>query len=224
MPFTTVPFAPLGVIVTVMVPCPPAPTLTGVAAGADASTSASSGSPLEEVMVASNGRVCAVAVKVLVTVGLPASPNGPMLVGNASQVCGATIGSSFVTDGCVPAGPASRSGSPSNDRFTNWSAGNGEISNSVVGVRTAVHPRAKVSRSVLLGADYYDDQYGDTPLGVGPDVVLDRVIVDKNARIGAGARLINEKGLKDVDGDGYFIRSGLIVVPKNGIVKPGTVV
>jgi glucose-1-phosphate adenylyltransferase len=99
-----------------------------------------------------------------------------------------------------------------------------EISNSVVGVRTAVHPGAKVSRSVLLGADYYDDHFGDMPLGVGRDVVLDRVIVDKNARIGAGARLTNEQGLKDFDGDGYFIRSGLIIVPKNGVVKPGTIV
>jgi len=81
-----------------------------------------------------------------------------------------------------------------------------------------------VTRSLLLGADYYDDTYGDMPLGIGPNVVLDRVIVDKNARIGAGARLTNEKGLVDFDGDGYFIRSGLIVVPKNGIVKPGTIV
>jgi glucose-1-phosphate adenylyltransferase len=99
-----------------------------------------------------------------------------------------------------------------------------EISNSVVGVRTAVHPGAKITRSLLLGADYYDDQYSDMPLGIGPNVVLDRVIVDKNARIGAGARLTNEQGLKDFDGDGYFIRSGLIIVPKNGVVKPGTVV
>ena len=54
--------------------------------------------------------------------------------------------------------------------------------------------------------------------------MLDRVIVDKNARIGEGARLVNERGIQDVDGDGYYIRSGLIIVPKGGVVKPGTVV
>ena len=54
--------------------------------------------------------------------------------------------------------------------------------------------------------------------------MLDRVIVDKNARIGEGARLVNERGIQDVDGDGYYIRSGIIIVPKNGVVKPGTVV
>jgi len=101
---------------------------------------------------------------------------------------------------------------------------NCDITNSVVGVRTAVHPGAKVSRSILLGADYYDDQFGDLPLGIGPNAVLDRVIVDKNARIGADARLVNASGIQELDGDGYFIRGGLIIVPKNGVVKPGTVV
>ena len=67
-------------------------------------------------------------------------------------------------------------------------------------------------------------KFSDLPLGVGPEAVLDRVIVDKNARIGEGARLVNEGNIQDVDGDGYYIRSGIIVVPKNGIVKPGTVV
>ena len=54
--------------------------------------------------------------------------------------------------------------------------------------------------------------------------MLDRVIVDKNARIGDGARLVNERGIQNADGDGYYIRGGIIIVPKNGVVKPGTVV
>lgn len=99
-----------------------------------------------------------------------------------------------------------------------------EVQSSVVGTRTSIHRGAKVTRSVLLGADYYDDQFGELPLGVGPNVVLDKVIVDKNARIGEGSKLVNEKGIETFDGDGYYIRSGLIVVPKNGIVKPGTIV
>jgi glucose-1-phosphate adenylyltransferase len=100
-----------------------------------------------------------------------------------------------------------------------------EVTSSVVGVRSAIHAGARVSRSVLLGADYYDEQVGTRPpVGIGKDAVLDRVIVDKNARIGEGARLVNEAGVEDFDGDGYFIRSGIIIVPKNGIVKAGTVV
>ena len=99
-----------------------------------------------------------------------------------------------------------------------------EVTSTVVGVRSAIHAGASVTNSVLLGADYYDEQVGDLPVGIGKDAVLDRVIVDKNARIGEGARLVNEAGVQDFDGDGYYIRSGIIVVPKNGVVRPGTVV
>ena len=68
----------------------------------------------------------------------------------------------------------------------------------MVGIRTNIQPGAKIRRSVLLGADFYDADddatvRGDNPkLGIGRDVVLDRVIVDKNARIGDCSRLVNE--------------------------------
>ncbi len=101
---------------------------------------------------------------------------------------------------------------------------NCEIRESVVGIRTSIQHGATITRSVLLGADVYDDRQSEIPLGIGRGAVLDRVIVDKNARIGEGARLVNERGLQDVDGDGYYIRGGIIIVPKGGVVKPGTVV
>jgi glucose-1-phosphate adenylyltransferase len=54
--------------------------------------------------------------------------------------------------------------------------------------------------------------------------VLDRVVVDKNARIGDGARLTNANGIDHADGDGYHIRDGIIIVPKAATVPAGTVV
>ena len=102
------------------------------------------------------------------------------------------------------------------------------IESSVVGIRTSIQPGAKIRRSVLLGADFYDADdeataRGDNPrLGIGRDVVLDRVIVDKNARIGDCVRLVNEQNVQEADGDGYYIRSGVIIVPKDGVIRPGT--
>jgi glucose-1-phosphate adenylyltransferase len=61
-----------------------------------------------------------------------------------------------------------------------------------------------------------------TPLGIGHGAVLDRVIMDKNASIGDGAHLVNEAGVQHADGDGYFIRNGIIIVPKGGHIAPGT--
>jgi glucose-1-phosphate adenylyltransferase len=102
-----------------------------------------------------------------------------------------------------------------------------DISESVVGLRSYVGRGTTITRSVLLGADYYEE--GPPPgasleLGIGRDVVLDRVIVDKNARIGDGARLVNERHTQQEDGDGYYIRSGIIVVPKGATIAAGTVV
>jgi len=104
------------------------------------------------------------------------------------------------------------------------------IEDSIVGIRTDIQPGAVIKRSVLLGADFYesDDEApgrGDAPrLGIGRDVVLDRVIVDKNARIGDGARLVNQQGASELDGDGYYIRNGVVIVPKDGVIRAGTTV
>ena len=62
------------------------------------------------------------------------------------------------------------------------------------------------------------------PLGIGRDVELDRVIVDKNARIGERARLVNAAGVQHADGPNYYIREGILVVPKGAVIPPGTVV
>jgi glucose-1-phosphate adenylyltransferase len=102
------------------------------------------------------------------------------------------------------------------------------VEQSIVGIRTNIQAGTRISRSVLLGADFYEADHdatarGDNPrLGIGREVVLDRVIVDKNARIGDGAKLVNEQGLQDYDGEGYYIRSGIIIVPKDGVIKDGT--
>ena len=79
---------------------------------------------------------------------------------------------------------------------------------------------------MLLGADFYEEDTSANaiPLGIGRDVVLDRVIVDKNARIGDGVRLVNESGVQEADGDGYYIRNGIIIVPKGARIAAGVTV
>ncbi len=102
-----------------------------------------------------------------------------------------------------------------------------QISDSVVGIRSTIGRGSEIRRSVVLGADFYSVGPGaqpHIPMGIGSDVVLDRVIVDKNAHIGNGCRLVNREGVDHADGDGYYIRNGIIVVPKGGRVQPGTVV
>lgn len=104
-----------------------------------------------------------------------------------------------------------------------------EVQSSVVGIRARVGRNSRIRRSVLLGADFYQPEAELTSaegpsIGIGPDVELDRVIVDKNARIGAGSRLVNATGIPQADGNGYHIRGGIIIVRKGAVIEPGTVV
>jgi glucose-1-phosphate adenylyltransferase len=85
-----------------------------------------------------------------------------------------------------------------------------------------------------MGSDYYqtiEDMQKDTAagmprIGIGENTVIRRAIIDKNARIGAGVRLLNEAGVEEADAPdkSYFIRDRIILVSKNAVIKDGTVV
>jgi glucose-1-phosphate adenylyltransferase len=100
-----------------------------------------------------------------------------------------------------------------------------EVSDSVVGIRSIINQGTRIRRSVLLGADFYETSAAaaasEVPLGVGPGVEIDCAIIDKNARIGEGARLVNRKNVDEHDGDGFYIRNGIIIVPKGGVIPAG---
>ena len=84
----------------------------------------------------------------------------------------------------------------------------------------------------MMGADFYqnlDELQADINrayprIGIGPNCVIRRAIIDKNARIGAGVQILNEAREKVHDGDGYFIRDGIVIVPKTGVILDGTVI
>lgn len=100
------------------------------------------------------------------------------------------------------------------------------IEDSVIGIRATVREGSRITKSVINGADFYEGptHHGPStiPLGIGRNCVLDRVIVDKNARIGDGCHLTNEAAVQTADGPGYVIRDGIIIVRNGGAVPPGT--
>jgi glucose-1-phosphate adenylyltransferase len=109
-----------------------------------------------------------------------------------------------------------------------------KITNCVVGLRSRIFKGVQIDSSFMMGADYYqtfedmrnDQKEGLPRLGIGEGAIVRRAIIDKNARIGNGARLLNEAGVVEADGEGgsYFIRDGIIIVPKNALIKDGTVI
>ena len=103
-----------------------------------------------------------------------------------------------------------------------------EITDSIVGIRAVVQKGSVLERSIVMGANYFEsiEERGrdGTPLGIGRDCHIRNAIVDFNARIGDGCKLLNEAGIQDADTESWSIRDGVIVVPKNAVLPPGTVI
>jgi glucose-1-phosphate adenylyltransferase len=106
-----------------------------------------------------------------------------------------------------------------------------EIQHSIIGIRSRIEAGSLIRDSILMGLDDYETAAevesalarGIPPLGVGRNTHIERAIIDKNARIGDNVH-ISPAGKPDTfDGDNYFIRDGIVVVPKGGVIHSGTV-
>ncbi len=108
------------------------------------------------------------------------------------------------------------------------------IQHSIVGIRGIVRKNARLNRVVMLGADFYEGEQllaqgersaADLPeLGIGKDCVIERAIIDKNARIGRGAVISVKPGSKDYEGQNYWIREGITIIPRGAVIPPDTVI
>ncbi len=101
------------------------------------------------------------------------------------------------------------------------------ILRSIVGIRAVVGEGSVIEHSVIMGADYYETEKGNVPpgappIGIGRDCFIRNAIIDKNARIGDGAYVTPEGKEDGTVTDLYSVRDGIIVIPKNAIIPPGT--
>jgi len=129
-----------------------------------------------------------------------------------SKLLDCHIQSSIITEGCIINGAT--------------------VTDSIIGIRSRVEHGSRLEGVLMMGADYYQtidemeqDLENDQPrIGVGRNCLIRRAIIDKNARIGAGVRILNEAQLQHHDGPGYFVRDGIVIVPKNGLIEDGAVI
>ena len=122
-----------------------------------------------------------------------------------SKVNGATLRQAIISDGCI--------------------ISDAHLERSVIGVRSIIQSGATIRNSIVMGADYFEqDQPPDSalpPIGIGRNCVIDRAIIDKNARIADGVVITPEGKPPNFDHKNYFIRDGIVVVPKNGVIPAG---
>lgn len=108
------------------------------------------------------------------------------------------------------------------------------ISHSVLGIRSRIESGCIIEDALIMGADYYEPfverqcslEKDSIPLGIGTDTIIRRAIIDKNARIGNNVKIINKDRVEDAEREkqGFFIRSGIVVVLKGAVIPDGTVI
>jgi glucose-1-phosphate adenylyltransferase len=123
----------------------------------------------------------------------------------ASKVNGATISRAIISDGCVIT--------------------DAQIERAVIGVRSNIGSGTTVRNSIIMGADSYEaalpPQEGLPSLGIGRNCVVERAIIDKNARIGDGVVITPEGKTEDADGPNWYVRDGIVIIPKNAVIPAG---
>ena len=121
-----------------------------------------------------------------------------------SKINGATLRQAIISDGCI--------------------ISDAHLERCVVGIRSVVQSGATIRNSIVMGADYFELGQTDSsqlPIGIGRNCVIDRAIIDKNARIADGVVITPEGKPPNFDADNYFIRDGIVVIPKNAVIPAG---
>ena len=129
----------------------------------------------------------------------------------ASKINGVSIRNAVISDGCILT--------------------DARLERCVVGIRSIINSGAELRDVVLMGADYYEGDPRAAALnlpenapaiGIGRNCVIKRAIIDKNARIGDGVVITPDGKPENFDSDNYYIRDGVVVVPKNAVLPSGS--
>ena len=124
----------------------------------------------------------------------------------ASKINGATVKRAVVSDGCI---------------ITDAS-----LDRCLVGIRSIIESGTVMQNVVMMGADYYESETacppGAPPVGIGRNTTIKDAIVDKNARIGERVVISPEGKPQEMDGDNFFVRDGVVIIPKNAVIPDGT--
>ncbi len=121
-----------------------------------------------------------------------------------SKINGATLRQAIISDGCI--------------------ISDAHLERCVVGIRSVIQSGATIRNSIVMGADYFEFGRTDAsqpPMGIGRNCVIDRAIIDKNACIADGVVITPEGKPPNLDADNYFIRDGIVVIPKNAVIPAG---
>jgi len=130
----------------------------------------------------------------------------------SSKVNGAHIEHALISEGCI--------------------INRARIIDSVIGLRSIVESGTYLRRVVAMGCDYYETpesieantRAGRPRIGIGKNARIENAIIDKNARIGDNVVITPAGKPENLDHELYYIRDGIVVIPRDGVIPHGTVI
>ncbi|TLD72392.1 glucose-1-phosphate adenylyltransferase [Phragmitibacter flavus] len=126
----------------------------------------------------------------------------------ATKINGGVIRQTLLSDGCI--------------------LSEAVIERAILGIRTVVEAGSSIRNCIIMGADYYagaENAPSDSPPpGIGKGCKIEHAIIDKNVHIGDNVVITPKDKPDDFDSpDGmYYIRDGIVVLPKGAVVPSGT--
>jgi glucose-1-phosphate adenylyltransferase len=124
----------------------------------------------------------------------------------ATKINGAVVREALISDGCIIT--------------------DAHVETAVIGLRSIIETGTTIRETVIMGADYYAGAAGTDPNkpapGIGRNCRIERTIIDKNVHIGDNAVITPEGKPDDMDSDLFYIRDGIVCIPKDTVIPPGT--
>ncbi len=129
-----------------------------------------------------------------------------------SKMHNCDIDNSMVSEGCILNGVRAR--------------------NSIIGLRSRIDWGVNIEDSIIMGTDFFESieeikknvERGVPNIGIDENSYIKKAIIDKNVRIGKNVKLMNREGADHYDSPdrSFYIREGIIIIPKNAVIKDGT--
>ena len=106
------------------------------------------------------------------------------------------------------------------------------LDDAVVGIRQRIGTECKIRRSILMGADFFETpiqrqenaRLNRPDVGVGGGSLIEDAIIDKNVRIGRRVTIRAAGKATEMDGPNFYVRDGIVIIPKGAVVPDGTVI
>lgn len=98
------------------------------------------------------------------------------------------------------------------------------ITHSIIGIRSQIASGCVIKDTIMMGADHYERESKELPIGIGADCHIENAILDKNCHIGNNVTIKAFPRNTDIDNEKWYVRDGIVIIPKDTEIASGTTI